>query len=146
MIWNKIDIEPRFYEIDGYNIVNNMYYVSWCEMARLKLASDAGALVPKLYDDKIMFVVDSINVSYLNAVSYWDRIQIESVVRFIGGSQLDFCHSIKSKITNQVMAKGSSRVVCLKEGRLLTRLPDWLHKKLTHYIEEEQKGSEKWPT
>lgn len=145
MIRNKLELEPRFYEVDSYNIVNNMYYVSWCEMARLRVAKDAGLLVPKLFDEKIMFVVEKINVQYQNATSLWDRIQVNTLVRLTAATRLDFHHSIKSKITNQQMAQATSSIVCLKEGRLMTQLPDWFEGKLHKYIDEVQKGMDEWP-
>ena len=138
--WNSMDVEPRFYEIDSYNIVNNMYYLSWMEMARLKVARDAGLLVPRLYSEGIFFVVTEAHIHYENAVNFWDKVRIETVITKVEGSRMEFQHRVKSQMTKTRMATAQTSIICLKQGNVIPRMPEWMDQKVEHYISETQQG------
>lgn len=140
MRWNELDIEPRFYEIDSYSIVNNMYYLSWLEMGRLKIARDAGIMIPRLYTDSIQFVVAESHIRYDNAVNFWDKVVVESMIDKVEGSRLDFAHRVKSRITKAVMAEATTSVLCLKLGKVIPRMPEWIKERIDSYLERFQAG------
>jgi YbgC/YbaW family acyl-CoA thioester hydrolase len=140
MNWNKIEIEPRFYEIDSYSIVNNMYYLSWMEMARLKIAKDAGILVPRLYSEGILFVVAEARITYENAVNFWDKVRVETVIRRVHGSRMEFEHQVVSQITKIRMATATTAILCLKGGNVMPRMPEWIQTKLEAYLADVQDG------
>jgi len=141
LIWNRTEIEPRFYEIDSYGIVNHMFYISWCELARLKISKDAGLLIPKLYDEVIMFVVSNIQMNYIHAINFWENsIIIESVISEVKASKLIFKHRIKSGKTKIEMAYGESSIVCLRSGKMLLSFPGWISERIDNYIKNIQKG------
>ena len=138
MKWNQIDIEPRFYEIDSYSIVNNMYYLSWMEMARLKVAKDAGILIPRLYSEGILFVVAEAHLHYENAVNFWDKVRVETIISKVQGSRMEFEHRVISQITKIQMAKATTAILCLKKGGVLPRMPEWVQEKIDAYIRNVQ--------
>lgn len=140
MNWNEMILEPRFYEFDSYGIVNNMYYLSWMEMARLKVAKDAGILVPRLNSEGIMFVVAEAQIQYDNAVNIWDKVRVETIVRRVEGSRMEFEHKVKSSITKNTMARGATSILCLKGGKVLPCMPDWIKDKLDAYLHQVQQG------
>lgn len=143
MNWNPLEIEPRFYEIDSYNIVNNMYYLSWMEMGRLKIAKEAGIMIPRLYVDSIQFVVAETNIRYENAVNFWDKVLVETIISKVEGSRMDFSHRVKSRITKAQMAEANTSVLCLKQGKVIPRMPEWIQERIESYLHNVQSGAEK---
>ncbi len=140
MNWMKIEISPRFYEVDSYNIVNNMYYLSWFEMGRFSIADKAGLITPRFMEENLAFLVLEAHIYYKKPVTFLDKIIIESVVSPPKASKLIFLHRIRIKKDNSISAEGKTIVVLTKKNKLLMKMPDWVEQRIMDYIKNVQGG------
>jgi acyl-CoA thioester hydrolase len=138
--WSEIQLEPRFYEIDSYNIVNNMFYLSWFEMGRFEIARQAGLICPQFQNENVMFAVVEAHVYYRKPIALFTTVIVESMIQKIAGSKIHFAHRIRNKKTNVLLAKGQTCVICLRDRKMLVKLPVWIEEKITGYIEDYQGG------
>jgi acyl-CoA thioester hydrolase len=138
--WSEIQLEPRFYEIDSYNIVNNMFYLSWFEMGRFEIARQAGLICPQFQNQNLMFAVVEAHVYYKKPIALFTAVVVESMIQKIAGSKIFFAHRIRNKKTNVLLADGQTCVICLRDRKMLIKLPGWIEEKITGYIEHYQGG------
>lgn len=139
MKYSCINIQPRFYEFDTYGIVNNMFYYSWFELGRLRIAQQA-ELDNCINSTEYKFVVLKSSAEYLFPVRPNDEIACESCIKQVVGSKLVFQHSIVNKINGRKYAEGSSEVAVVKNDKLLLKLPKEINEKINNYIVNIQKG------
>jgi YbgC/YbaW family acyl-CoA thioester hydrolase len=140
MVWSKVEIQPRFYEVDSYQIVNNMYYLAWCDIGRFNIAKTAGLIIPRFYEEGIMFVVSEANIQYKKSVHFWDTVKVETIIIPTGSSKLQFKHKIKLVNGNMEAARAESATICIRNGQLIPALPEWVHEKIENYVTDVQKG------
>ncbi len=140
MKWVAVPIEPRFYEIDSYQIVNNMFYLSWFEMGRFAVAEKAGLVCDSFNDEGLAFVVKHIDIDYKRPVTFRDRVVCESVIASRTGSKLAFAHRVRNAVNNEVCTEGHTEVVLLKNAKMQLSMPGWIDDCITRYLAEYQKG------
>ena len=138
--WLSIPIEVRFYEVDSYNIVNNMYYLSWFEMGRFAIAEKAGLLVDRFREELLAFVVLEAKVRYFKPVTFVTKIECQSCISKVEKSRIKFLHKIVNSVTKEIMAEGETTVVLTRNGTLLLDMPEWVKFKINRYISEFQGG------
>ncbi|NPV38674.1 hypothetical protein BREVNS_1524 [Brevinematales bacterium NS] len=143
--WTTVEIMPRFYEIDSYGIVNNMFYVGWLEIGRFKIAEEAGLIEQKVLDEKIAFVVSSIEIRYKKPVSFLDTVLLENLLSWEGTGKLVFYHKGKNKRTKEEVVLAKTVVICMKEGKVAVNLPSFIAEKVSFFINSVQGGMLKCP-
>lgn len=135
---SQIEISPRFFEVDSYNVVNNMFYLSWCEMGRFDVAQKAGLLDSGIADGEIRFMVKESRLHYEKPVHFYNKVILHTQVETTGTSRLNFKHRIILKNTRETAAYGETATVCIKNGRLLPKLPTEVEKRVQAYIKQNQ--------
>lgn len=140
MRWHSIEIEPRFFEVDSYQMVNNMFYLSWFEMGRFAIAQKAGIVCPRFAQEHLAFVVTRAEVVYRRPISFSDFIVCESVIEKAAASRLIFQHRVRNRTNNSLHAEGTTEVVCMREGRMLLKLPEWIVAAVTWFTDLWQTG------
>lgn len=138
--WINIEVTPRFYEIDSYGIVNNMFFLGWLEMGRFKIAEIAGLIEERIIKENIIFLVTNIEISYLRPVKFLDTIVVENSLYWKGSGKLIFYHRGKNKKTKDIVFLAKSIVVCTREGNVIKVLPSFVEEKLVNFINVTQKG------
>lgn len=138
--WTEIETSPRFFEVDSYRIVNNMFYISWFEMGRFAVAEKAGLVVPRFEEEGLGFVVTRTEITYRKPVVFSMRVLIGTRIFMNEASRLVFQHRISSVKTRMVCAEGTTEVACIKGGKLLVKLPPWVQDCLNTYIKDVQGG------
>ena len=140
MEWVKFNLAPRFYEIDSYNMVNHMFYLSWFEMGRFAVAEKAGILSPRFKEEGFMFVVSEVNISYKKPVGFLDKVIVETALLPAKACKLVFRHRIRSMIDKSIFCEGTTATVCVQQGKMTLKLPEWIDTSIRNYIENIQKG------
>ena len=138
--WIETVLEPRFFEVDSYKIVNNMFYLSWFEMGRFAIAERVGLLVPRFAEENLGFVVTRSEVLYKKPVTFGTKIRSQGRIRTVEASRLVFDHRISALRSSVVYAQGTTEVVCVRDGKLLMRLPDWVQDLIIKFIKDVQGG------
>ncbi|MCX7656086.1 acyl-CoA thioesterase [Treponema sp. J25] len=140
MNWMTIPIAIRFYEVDSYRIVNNMFYLAWFEMGRFAIAEKAGIVSDRFEKENLRFVVKHIEVEYLRPVYFKDRVVCESSICSVVGSKIDFLHIIRNEINKEIHTKGRTEVILLKDNKMQIHMPEWIKQCIDIYLEHYQKG------
>ncbi len=138
--WIDTILEPRFFEVDSYKIVNNMFYLSWFEMGRFAIAERAGLCVPRFEAEDLGFVVTRSEVHYKKPVTFGTKVRSQGRIRAVEASRLIFEHRISALKSPAVYAQGTTEVACVRDGKLLMRLPDWVQDLITTFIKDVQGG------
>ncbi|WP_304224601.1 thioesterase family protein [Gracilinema caldarium] len=140
MKWVVIPIEPRFYEIDSYQIVNNMFYLSWFEMGRFAVAEKAGLICDRFHDEGLSFVVKHIDIEYKKSVLFRDKIKCETIISLWTAAKLVFNHRIRNAINNEIHSEGHSEVILLKKSKMQLNMPVWVEECINKYLNDYQEG------
>lgn len=140
MRWCSVDISPRFFEVDSYQMVNNMFYLSWFEMGRFAIAQKAGIVCPRFLQEKLAFVVSRAEVLYRKPVALTDTVTCESIIEKAAASRLVFRHRILNRGNHGLHAEGTTEVVCTRDGRMLLKLPAWIVEAVAWFTELWQTG------
>ncbi|MBN2353009.1 MAG: acyl-CoA thioesterase [Spirochaetales bacterium] len=140
MKWLPSPIQIRFYEVDSYRIVNNMYYLSWFELGRFAVAEKAGIACPRFEDENLAFVVSSVKVEYRKPVRFGQAVCCESLIAAVTASKIGFSHRIRNTGNGELHASGVSEVICVKDAKMLLKLPAWVEKRVREYLLKFQGG------
>lgn len=138
----SVELNPRFFEVDSYQIVNNMFYVSWCEMGRFRVAQLAGIMdsgdMAQAYDGGIHFMVTESRLKYHHPIRFQDTVRVDTLLGIPEASRLKFRHTIRNRKTMRICVEANTSVVAVKDGRLLNTLPQWAMDKIEKYLNEQQ--------
>ncbi|GBD90873.1 long-chain acyl-CoA thioesterase FadM [bacterium BMS3Abin04] len=73
----KFEVEVYTYQIDFVGHVNNIVYIQWMEIGRLKLLEALGLPISELAKTNIAPVLVETNIKYKKSVSIEDKVKIE---------------------------------------------------------------------
>ncbi|MCX7655965.1 MAG: acyl-CoA thioesterase [Treponemataceae bacterium] len=135
-----ISVEPRFYEVDSYQVVNNMFYLSWFEMGRFSVAEKAGLICERFKNEGLAFLVSHIDIYYKKPVVFRDKICCQTTIKSKIGAKLVFKHIIKKVTSHEVCSEGISEVVLMKNYKMQIKMPEWIDLCIARYIGEYQNG------
>lgn len=138
--WVKVEISPRFYEIDSYGVVNHMFFLGWFEMGRFEVARRAQLLEKELVEKGIFFLVSGIRVKYIEPVTFLDEIELYTSLFYNSVGKLLFLHFGRKKFSGVPVVKAISEVVCMVNGKVAFKMPHFIDEKLMRYIEKFQGG------
>ncbi len=110
------DISVLWGDMDGFNHVNNIIYLKWCETSRIELfkkiwnyevadmkeISQRGGVGP---------ILANFNMNYKHPVTYPDDIRVVTFLTHIGTTSMGIGHELFSKKEDKLVAKGDSVVV-----------------------------------
>lgn len=135
----KLETSPRFYEVDSYGVVNNMFYQGWCEMGRFEVARLAHLLSDRRFEsENIRFVVVEADFRYRHPVGLEQPVVIETLLGNPRSARLEFHHKVRAKANRTLCLEARTSVVCTRPTGMLLALPRWIHEKLSSYIQDVQ--------
>ena len=130
MIQDKIQLRPRYSEVDQMGYVYHANYVTYCHQARTELLRKFELNDKYLEDMQIMMPVITFNIEYKKPAHYDELISITTRVKEIPKTRFYF----EFLITNEeghILSKANSTVVFVdKISRRPKIVPDFIAKKL----------------
>ena len=139
--WNVVEINPRFFEVDSYGIVNNVFHLSWCELGRFAIAKEIGFHSEQndnINSSSIQFLVSESHIKYKMPAYFEDTIRIETAVLGNYASKITFLHRIKRKKTNKILSTAKVSVVYLENNQLQLKFAPWMEQMIYNYINYKQ--------
>ena len=122
---HETSIRVRYQETDGQRRVHHANYLTYFEVGRTEMLRAAGGVTYREFEDAGLFlVVSEASCSYRMPADYDDLLTVRTRVEKAGGASLR--HGYEIIRGSEIIATGSTTVVCVdREGRV-RRLPDWL--------------------
>ncbi len=77
---HRLDLRPRFAELDPYGHVNHAVYVSWFEVARCEALDAVGAGLDRLHAAGFQVVVVELSLRYRRPVTWNDVVTLTTEV------------------------------------------------------------------
>jgi acyl-CoA thioester hydrolase len=119
MITDRIQIRPRYGEVDQMGYVYHANYVSYCHQARTELLRKIGINDSKLEEKNVMLPVISFEINYKKPAHYDELLTIKTTIREIPKVRFCFEFVIKNE-QNTILSSAKSTVVFMNSK---TRLP-----------------------
>lgn len=117
------DIQIRFGDTDLLGHVNNAFYLSYFELARIQFFSEAFNDSIDWQDEGILLA--NVNINYLKPILLSDKIKIKTWISKIGSKSFTFKHEIFSEKDGTIFSNAELTVVCVSYKRNVTiNIPD----------------------
>jgi acyl-CoA thioester hydrolase len=121
---HELEIRVRYQETDGQRRVHHANYLTYFEMGRTEMLRAHGKTYREFEDAGLFMVVADAACKYLAPADYDDLLLLRTRVEQVGAAHIR--HAYEVIRGTQVIATGTTTVVCVdREGRI-RRLPDWL--------------------
>lgn len=103
---NYLEITARYAETDMMGIIHHSVYPVWYEAARTEFIKMTGISYTELEKEGIMLPLTGLECRYIRPVHYEDRVTIETTVRKLSVSRIEFAYRVL--LHGEVMAEGST--------------------------------------
>lgn len=141
MIQDKIQLRPRYGEVDQMGYVYHANYVSYCHQARTELLRKLGLNDKNIEDMNIMMPVISFNIDYKKPAHYDELISITTTIKELPKTRFYFEFLISNE-EGHILSKANSTLVFVnKESRHPKLVPDFIASKLKASFEQENEHS-----
>lgn len=130
MIQSKIDLRPRYGEVDQMGYVYHANYVSYCHQARTELMRNLGIHDRALEENQIMLPVISINLRYLKAAKYDELLTIQTTLREMPKTRAVFEFEIRNEANEKICTAVSEVVFVNSISRKPMKVPEMIRVKL----------------
>lgn len=141
MIEDKMELRPRYGEVDQMGYVYHANYVSFCHQARTELLRKLDLNDKYLEDMGIMMPVISFNIDYKKPAHYDELISITTIIKDLPRTRFYFEFLICNE-AGQVLSKANSTLVFVnKETRQPKLVPEFILSKLQTVFMNEKEHS-----
>lgn len=130
MIQSKIDLRPRYGEVDQMGYVYHANYVSYCHQARTELMRNLGIHDQALEENQVMLPVISINLRYLKAAKYDELLTIQTTLREMPKTRAVFEFEIRNEANEKICTAVSEVVFVDSITRKPMKVPEMIRVKL----------------
>ena len=130
MIQSKIDLRPRYGEVDQMGYVYHANYVSYCHQARTELMRNLGIHDRALEENQVMLPVISINLRYLKAAKYDELLTIQTTLREMPKTRAVFEFEIRNEANEKICTAVSEVVFVDSISRKPMKVPEMIRVKL----------------
>jgi acyl-CoA thioester hydrolase len=128
-----MEIQMRFRDLDAMGHVNNAVYLSYCELARTQLYLKY-SFKRSLHD--IDFILAHVDIDYLSAAEWGDRVEVSVWPSKIGESSFTLSYELRDKKSDRLLAKSSSVLVSYDYTKKQTKpIPSEFRKMLEENLE-----------
>ena len=130
MIEDKLQIRPRYGEVDQMGYVYHANYVGYCHQARTELMRKIGIQDSFLEENKVMLPVISFEILYKKPAHYDELLTIKTLVNEIPEVRFNFEFEIRNE-KGEIISTAKSTVVFVESiSRLPMNIPDFVLEKL----------------
>ncbi len=127
------EIQMRFRDLDAMGHVNNAVYLSYCELARTQFYLKH-SFKRSLHD--IDFILAHVDMDYVSAAEWGDRIEVSVWPSMIGESSFTLSYELRDKTSNRLLATSSSVLVSYDYDKKKTKpIPAEFRKMLEENLE-----------
>jgi acyl-CoA thioester hydrolase len=141
MIQDKIQLRPRYGEVDQMGYVYHANYVSYCHQARTELLRKIGLNDKNIEDMDIMMPVISFNIDYKKPAYYDELISITTTIKELPTTRFYFEFLICNE-EGHILSKANSTLVFVdKRSRHPKLVPDFIASKLQASFNHENEHS-----
>jgi len=115
---NKTEIRVRYSETDQMGVVHNANYFIWLEIGRGELLREMGVVYAELEKEGYKMVVSEANCRFHTPSFYDDLVSVHSSVAEVKSRAIKIDAEIKRSSTGELLARGFTRLICLKNGKV----------------------------
>jgi len=124
MITDKIEIRPRYGEVDQMGYVYHANYVSYCHQARTELLRKFGINDNVLEENEIMLPVIEMNLKYLKPAHYDELLTITTTIKEIPVVRFRFEFEITNEKQEKICRATTTVVFVESQTRKPIKVPD----------------------
>jgi len=121
---HEMEIRVRYQETDGQRRVHHANYLTYFEMGRTEMLRSQGRTYRAFEDAGLFMVVAEANCRYQAAAEYDDLLLLRTRVEKITAASIR--HGYELIRGRQIIATGTTLVVCVDRDGKIRRLPDWM--------------------
>lgn len=126
MISDKLQLRPRYGEVDQMGYVYHANYVTYCHQARNELLRKIGIDEIILENKQIILPVISFEINYKKPAHFDELITIKTIIKEMPKVRFMFEFEIKNEM-NMVLSTAKSTVVFVdSKSRLPKNMPDFI--------------------
>ena len=123
---DRTRLRVRYAETDQMGRAHHMHYLAWFELGRTELLRAAGAAYSEIERQGVMLPVSNVDVEYLSGVGYDELVEVETRVSEVRSRTVTFAYVAARAETGEVLASGSTRLVCTNSEGRPKRIPPHL--------------------
>lgn len=123
---SRIELRVRYAETDQMGRAHHMEYLAWFEMGRTELLRSAGVAYSEIEKSGVMLPVAAVEVKYCQGVGYDELVEIQTWVSKVRSRTMSFSYVATRASDSQVLATGTTRLVCTDSRGRPTRIPGHL--------------------
>ncbi|NBC82958.1 MAG: YbgC/FadM family acyl-CoA thioesterase [Bacteroidetes bacterium] len=136
MISDKIQLRPRYNEVDQMGYVYHANYVTYCHQARTELLRKYGINDRVLEENNIMLPVINFNIQYKYPVYYDELLTIQTTIYKMPLVRFEFEFEMTNETGKLVCRADSTTVFVDRVSRYPGTAPEWVENKLQNYFKQ----------
>ena len=121
---HEVEVRVRYQETDGQRRVHHANYLTWFEIGRTEFLRSLGYTYRAFEEAGLYMVVSDATVKYRAPAEYDDLLTVRTRVEKVGSAHIR--HGYEVIRGTQILATGTTTVVCVDPEGRIRRLPDWL--------------------
>jgi acyl-CoA thioester hydrolase len=124
LLAHEMEIRVRYQETDGQRRVHHANYLTYFEMGRTEMLRAQGYTYRAFEDAGLFMVVAEASCHYRAPAEYDDLLRLRTRVEKITAASIRHAYELIRE--RQIIATGSTLVVCVDREGKIRRLPDWM--------------------
>lgn len=120
---SEAPIRVRFAETDAMGIVHHASYLIYFEVGRVELARKTGTSYAALEANGYSLAVSEIEIKYLAPARFDQQLMVRTQAKDVGSRGVTFAYEIVDASTDQLLASGTTRHICVDRGGAVTHIP-----------------------
>jgi len=121
---HEVEVRVRYQETDGQRRVHHANYLTWFEIGRTEFLRSRGYTYRAFEEAGLFMVVSDATVKYRAAAEYDDLLTVRTRVEKVGSAHIK--HAYEVIRDTEILATGTTTVVCVDPEGRIRRLPDWI--------------------
>ena len=123
---NRTLLRVRYAETDQMGRAHHMQYLTWFELGRTELLRAAGVAYSEIERQGVMLPVSNVEVEYTSGAGYDELVEVETRVGEVRSRTVSFSYVATRAETREVLASGTTRLVCTNADGKPRRIPPHL--------------------
>ena len=121
---HEVEVRVRYQETDGQRRVHHANYLTWFEIGRTEFLRSRGYTYRAFEEAGLFMVVSDATVKYRAAAEYDDLLTVRTRVEKVGSAHIKHAYEVIRGM--DILATGTTTVVCVDPEGRIRRLPDWI--------------------